>query len=112
VPGNQVFPVLRRQFAIGVMNGAILAILAGALSVFLIETGVFDSGSSAISVALAVSIAAMGNVTIAGLAGGGIPLLLRKFGFDPAQSSSIFLTLITDTVGFGGFLAVAALLLS
>ena len=112
VPGNQVFPVLRRQFAIGVMNGAILAILAGALSVFLIETGVFESGSSAISVALAVSIAAMGNVTIAGLAGGGIPLLLRKFGFDPAQSSSIFLTLITDTVGFGGFLAVAALLLS
>ena len=112
VPGNQVFPVLRRQFTIGVMNGAVLAILAGALSVFLIETGVFESGSSAISVALAVSIAAMGNVMIAGLAGGGIPLLLRKFGFDPAQSSSIFLTLITDIVGFGGFLAVAALLLS
>jgi magnesium transporter len=112
VPGNQVFPVLRRQFTIGVMNGAVLAILAGALSVFLIETGVFESGSSAISVALAVSIAAMGNVMIAGFAGGGIPLLLRKFGFDPAQSSSIFLTLITDIVGFGGFLAVAALLLS
>ena len=112
VPGSQVFPVLRRQFAIGVMNGAILAILAGALSVFLIETGVFESGSSAISVALAVSIAALGNVTIAGIAGGGIPLLLRKFGFDPAQSSSIFLTLITDIVGFGGFLAIAAVLLS
>ena len=111
VPGNQVFPVLRRQFTIGVMNGTILAILAGALAVFLIETGVFETGSSAISVALAVSIAALGNVTIAGIAGGGIPLLLRKFGFDPAQSSSIFLTLITDIVGFGGFLAVAAVLL-
>jgi magnesium transporter len=112
VPGNQVLPVLRRQFTIGVLNGAILAIIAGALAVFLIETGVFESGSSALGVALAVSIAALGNVTIAGLAGSGIPLLLRKFGFDPAQSSSIFLTLITDIVGFGGFLAVAALLLS
>jgi magnesium transporter len=111
VPGTQVLPVLRRQLTIGIMNGAILAVIAGALAVLLIETGVFDSGSSAISVALAVSIAALGNVTIAGLAGGGIPLLLRKLGFDPAQSSSIFLTLITDIVGFGGFLAVAALLL-
>lgn len=111
VPGTQVLPVLRRQLTIGVMNGAILAVIAGALAVLLIETGVFDSGSSTISVALAVSIAALGNVTIAGLAGGGIPLLLRKLGFDPAQSSSIFLTLITDIVGFGGFLAVAALLL-
>lgn len=111
VPGSQVFPVLGRQFAVGVMNGAILAVIAGGLAVFLIDSGIFTSGSSAVSVALAVSIAALGNVTVAGLAGAGIPLLLRKLGFDPAQSSSIFLTLITDIVGFGGFLAVAALLL-
>jgi magnesium transporter len=112
VPGTQVFPVLGRQLAIGLMNGAILAVSAGALAVFLIDTGIFSSKSTPLSVGLAVGIAALGNVTVAGFAGSGIPLLLRKLGFDPAQASSIFLTLITDIVGFGGFLAVAALVLS
>jgi magnesium transporter len=50
-------------------------------------------------------------VAVAGLAGASIPLVLRKLGADPAQASSIFLTLITDLVGFGGFLLVAAVLL-
>ena len=112
VPGTQVFPVIGRQLAIAVLNGFFLAVAAGALALALINGGIFDSSSPAVRVALAVSIAALGNVIIAGLAGSGIPLLLRKLGFDPAQSSSIFLTLITDIVGFGGFLAVAALLLT
>ncbi|MDH5371395.1 MAG: magnesium transporter [Acidimicrobiia bacterium] len=112
VPGTQVFPVLGRQFSIGVLNGAILAVIAGTLAVLLLSAGVFHSSSNAMVVGLAVSIAALGNVTIAGFAGAGIPLLMRKLGFDPAQASSIFLTLITDIVGFGGFLAVAAMLLS
>ncbi len=112
VPGTQVFPVLGRQLAIGVMNGVVLAVAAGALAMLLLTTGVFQSSSSPALVGLAVGIAALGNVSIAGFAGSGIPLLMRKLGFDPAQASSIFLTLITDIVGFGGFLAVAALLLS
>ncbi len=112
VPGTQVFPVLGRQLAIGMMNGAILALVAGGLAVVLIESGIFGSASPATTVGIAVGIASVGNITIAGCAGAGIPLLLRKLGFDPAQSSSIFLTLITDVVGFGGFLAVAALLLA
>jgi magnesium transporter len=112
VPGTQVFPVIGRQLAIAVLNGLFLAVIAGALAMALINGGIFDSTAPAIRVALAVSIAALGNVIIAGFAGSGIPLFLRKLGFDPAQSSSIFLTLITDIVGFGGFLAIAALLLN
>ena len=38
-------------------------------------------------------------------------MALRRMGFDPALASSIFLTLITDVVGFGGFLMVADALL-
>jgi magnesium transporter len=45
------------------------------------------------------------------LAGSGIPVVLRKLGLDPALASSIFLTLLTDIVGFGGFLLMAAWLL-
>ncbi len=48
---------------------------------------------------------------MAGFAGAGIPVLLRRLGLDPALASNIFLTLITDLVGFGGFLLTARILL-
>ena len=58
-----------------------------------------------------MGLAALANLIIAAVAGSGIPLVLRRLGQDPALASSIFLTLITDLVGFGGFLVVAAILL-
>jgi magnesium transporter len=46
----------------------------------------------------------------AGLAGATIPILLSALGQDPAQSSSIVLTTVTDIVGFLSFLGIATLL--
>jgi magnesium transporter len=51
------------------------------------------------------------NLTIGTLAGAGIPVLLRRLGQDPALAAAIFLTLVTDMVGFGGFLLIASALL-
>jgi magnesium transporter len=45
----------------------------------------------------------------AGLAGALVPVLLRRFGQDPATASSIILTTVTDVVGFLSFLGIAAL---
>ncbi|HUF95476.1 MAG TPA: magnesium transporter, partial [Acidimicrobiia bacterium] len=45
------------------------------------------------------------------LAGAAIPVALRRMGQDPALASSIFLTLLTDAIGFGGFLLIADLFL-
>jgi magnesium transporter len=61
---------------------------------------------------LIVALAVMTNLLIATLAGTAIPLILRRLGQDPALASSIFLTMITDIVGFGGFLLVATALLA
>jgi magnesium transporter len=58
-----------------------------------------------------VGLACLANLVIATLAGSAIPLILRRLGLDPALASSILLTMITDLVGFGGFLLVAAALL-
>jgi magnesium transporter len=58
-----------------------------------------------------MAVAAWVNLVIAGLAGAGIPLLLRRLGADPALASSLFLTTCTDLVGFAGFLGVAAVVL-
>jgi magnesium transporter len=51
------------------------------------------------------------NMTAAGLAGAAIPLVLRGLGRDPAQSASIFLTTVTDVIGFAAFLGFALLFL-
>ena len=60
---------------------------------------------------LAMTIAAWSNLLIAGMAGAGIPLA-RALGFDLALGSNLFLTTITDLLGFAGFLAVASALLT
>ena len=49
------------------------------------------------------------NLVIAGLAGGLVPLILERLGFDPAVASSIFVTMFTDTGGFFVFLGLATL---
>jgi magnesium transporter len=111
VPGTQVPAILARQAGVGLLNGLLLAVTAGTLTYILLTAEVFTSGSDPILVAIAVGIATLANLVIGTVAGAGIPLILRRLGLDPALASSIFVTLITDVVGFGGFLLVANLLL-
>jgi magnesium transporter len=47
------------------------------------------------------------SMVVAGLAGALVPILLRRFGQDPATASSIILTTVTDVVGFFSFLGTA-----
>ena len=111
LPRARIWTVLRRQLGIGLLNGAFLAVAAMILTVALLSVELFSSNTSPGKVALVVGVAALANLAIATLAGSSIPMVLRRLGFDPALASSIFLTLITDVVGFGGFLMVAAVLL-
>jgi magnesium transporter len=54
-----------------------------------------------------VFVSMISSCIVSGLAGASIPLVLRKFGFDPATASSIFLTTATDVVSMGTFLGLA-----
>ena len=110
IPGSQVPSILLRQSGIGLLNGMLLGVISGLLAYLLLSTGIFTS-SDPITVSIIVAVAVMANLVIAVIAGAGIPLTLRRMGQDPALASSIFLTLITDVVGFGGFLLLAAWLL-
>ncbi len=111
VPRARVFRVMLRQLAIGVVNAAALAVAAGLLATALVGSSVFNSRVDPARVGWAVAIAVAINLTIAVVAGGGVPMVLRRLGLDPALASSIFVTMITDLFGFGGFLLVASLLL-
>jgi magnesium transporter len=103
VPSQMVRKVLVREARIGVSIGVAVAVLSG-LMAFIISGG--ESG-----VAVVMAIAVFANLSIATFAGAGIPILLRRLGLDPALASNIFLTFVTDMVGFAGFLVIAGVLL-
>lgn len=108
VPRTEVAGILGRQALIGIGNGIGVGLSAGAVA----GTYVALVGESdAIRIGLVVAIAAFVNIVVATTAGAAIPLLFRALGLDPALASNIFLTIITDLVGFAGFLAVATLML-
>jgi magnesium transporter len=111
VPNTQVPGILARQTGVGLLNGLALALAAAAVTYGLIDRGVFGTAGTPWSVAAVVAIATMVNLLLASFLGSAIPLLLRRLGLDPAVAASILLTTVTDVVGFGGFLLVAALLL-
>lgn len=111
VPRAQVSAILLRQTGVGVLNGLLLAVAASGITYLLVDSGVFESESDPLSVAMVIGIACLANLVIATLSGAAIPLILRRLDLDPALASSILLTMITDIVGFGGFLLVAAALL-
>ncbi|MGH8913505.1 MAG: magnesium transporter [Acidimicrobiia bacterium] len=111
VPGAQVPSIVLRQTGVGLLNGITLAIAAGSVTYALIATGVFAGKDEPGQVAFVIGLACMVNLVVATLVGTTIPLVLRRLGLDPALAASILITVITDVVGFGGFLLVAASLL-
>jgi magnesium transporter len=95
------FRVLFKEMRVGVINGvAIAATTAAGVLVW--------SGNSGL--ALVISIAMILSMVTAGLAGAVIPIALTRLGQDPAQSSTIVLTTVTDVAGFLSFLGIATLL--
>jgi magnesium transporter len=108
IPRAGTSRVVLREATIGAINGTAIAVLAGILGFAMQE---LRGGMNPVRIGLAMAIAALVNLVIAGAAGSGIPLVLRRIGFDPALGSNLFLTTVTDLMGFAGFLAVATLLL-
>ena len=90
--------IIRREIGVGLLNGAIFATLIGLVAGFWFSDP--DLGGI-IAVAMVV------NMLTAALAGILIPLLLDRFGADPAVASAVFVTTTTDVVGFFAFLGLA-----
>ena len=103
LPRGRAWRAVRREFYVGLTNAASLAVLAGAAA------WIVSGGDVKVGVVMGVGVGL--NLIVAGLAGAGIPVVMRRMGLDPALASNIFLTLVTDLVGFGGFLLTARLLL-
>ena len=97
-PANALRVVTREAF-VGVANGLILSIIIGAV-VFIW----FGSGK----LGAVIGVAMIVNAIAAGLAGILIPLAMDKLDLDPAPASGVFVTTVTDVVGFFSFLGLAS----
>ena len=91
--------VIWRETAVGVLNGLLFAVIMGAFTWWWF-------GASQLG--LVIGMAMIINLLAAALAGILIPLALDKLGADPALASTIFVTTVTDVVGFFSFLGLAA----
>ncbi|UVO51190.1 magnesium transporter [Sphingomonas sp. SUN019] len=87
-----------REFRVALLNGLTIAVIIG------IGVGTIF-GNPALGGVIAAAM--MANIVIAGLAGVFVPLMLERFGADPAVASSVFVTMTTDSMGFLAFLGLA-----
>lgn len=94
--------VVLKEVAAGALNGLMLGLLGGSI-LFLLYGDIDVCGVFALSVTL--------NFILAGFWGAVIPITIDKIGLDPAISSGVFLTFLTDFLGFFVFLGLASLLI-
>ncbi len=98
-PAN-VVRVALRETAVGLINGMVFALLLALLAYYWFGMDMLG---------LVIAIAMVVNLLAAALAGIFIPLGLERLGFDPAVASTVFVTTVTDVVGFFSFLGLATL---
>jgi len=96
---TQTLRLISREGLVGLANGVLFALIVGVVAT--LWFGNFQLG-------LIIAAAMVVNMIFAGLAGILIPLSLEKTGADPAVASSVFVTTVTDVVGFFAFLGLAA----
>jgi magnesium transporter len=96
--GSNHWRAVWREIRVALMNGLTIAVLIGiGVTLFL--------GSSQLGAVIAAAM--LTNILIAGLAGVLVPLGLERAGADPAVASSVFVTMVTDSMGFLVFLGLA-----
>lgn len=97
---GRVRRLIAREMTVGLLNGGIFAVLIGAVT----AARYLNAG-----LGLVIGLAMIINMIAAGTAGILIPLALNRFKIDPAIASSVFVTTVTDVVGFFAFLGIAAI---
>ena len=97
---SNINKIVGKEFLIGVLNGIIFAIITGIIVQLWFKQ--FD-----LSIIIAASMVL--NMIVAGLFGILIPVTLKKMNIDPALASSVFVTTVTDVIGFLSFLGIGSL---
>ena len=94
--------LLLREFGIGILNGLLWALIVAVIAILWFQN--YELG-------WIIALAMAANLICAGVAGVIIPIVLRKYGIDPALAGGVMLTTVTDVVGIFAFLGLATWLL-
>jgi magnesium transporter len=94
--------IITKEFVIGILNGIIFAIITGV---------VVQLWFKEVNLSLLIAVSMVLNMIVAGLFGILVPVTLKKFNIDPAIASSVFVTTITDVIGFLSFLGLGSIFL-
>ncbi len=100
IPRHRFRALVFKEALLGLTTGTVTGIVTGLIA------WVWQ-GNAVLGVVIGLSMIV--NLFFAGLAGAAIPIVMKSFGWDPAQCSSIILTTVTDVVGFVAFLGFAVL---
>ncbi len=92
--------ILMREFRVALLNGSTVAALIGLATALVFQNALLGA---------VIGTAVMINIITAGLAGVLVPVMLDRLDQDPAVASSVFVTMITDSMGFFAFLGLAVL---
>ena len=94
--------ILRRELAVGVLNGIVFSIVVGAIAFLWYGNA---------KLGLVMGIAIIVNLVIGALAGALIPVLLKRMSIDPALAGGVVLTTVTDVIGILAFVGLGSYLL-
>jgi magnesium transporter len=94
--------LLSKEFAVGVFNGVLWAVVVAAVAMFWFDNAVLG---------LVAGAAIVINLIAAAVAGASLPLLLKRLRVDPALAGGVVLTTVTDVVGFAAFLGLGTVFL-
>lgn len=108
---RDVFRVLRRELAAGLVMGGALGVI-GFLRVVLWQQAWPTYGEHYVGVGLVVAISLLGVVLLGTVTGGLLPFFLRRIGLDPASSSAPFVATIVDVAGLVIYFSVASMVLA
>ena len=98
---------IRKELMVGVLNGILFALISGVATIFIFG----DGQDSSVLLGGIIAGAMIINMIVAGLSGIILPVVLDRAGADPAVASGVFVTTVTDVVGFFAFLGLASLVL-
>lgn len=100
--GANMFRIISKETLVGTLNGAGFAVIMGIVAALWFQNPMLGA---------VIGVSMVLNLICAGFFGAAIPIVLHRMGSDPALSSTVFLTTVTDVVGFFGFLGLASLFL-
>jgi len=99
---DNLFKVINKEFFVGLLNG----LLFSTISAVFVYFWFYD-----FKLSILIGTSMVINMVFAGLSGIIIPILLHKYKIDPAIASTVFVTTVTDVIGFLSFLGLAGFIL-